>query len=63
MGVDKTLLLVNESIHWININTDVEIAIKHNPVYLEFQVAQPKGKMLSDEIPGRLWECVGADIF
>ena len=33
------------------------------PLSLEFQPTQPKNKTLSPEIPGRLMDSVGADIF
>ena len=47
----------------MNINAEIEDSIKNFPVCLDFQATQPNDKMLSHEIPGKLWGCVGADIF
>ena len=43
------MVLAHETIYWININADKEM-IKNYPVCLDFQVTQPKVKMLSHEI-------------
>ena len=44
-------------------NTDMEKAIKSHPTCPDHLATEPKDKVMSHEIPGRLWECVGADIF
>ena len=51
MDIDNTRLLACESIYRININIDIENATNNFPVCLDFQVTQPKDKMLPCEIP------------
>ena len=63
MGMEKTRLLACESVHWININADMENTIENFLVCFNFQATQPKGKTLSHEITGRPGESLGADIF
>ena len=62
MGIEKTKLLTCKSIHWVDINTDIEKHIK-TVTRLEFQQTQPKEKIIHHEIPLRLWEVLGADVF
>ena len=63
MSIEKTRLLACESIHSININADIENATKNCPICLDFQMTQPKDKMLSHKIPGRPWGSIKVDIF
>ena len=62
MGIEKTSVLMCKYIYGINDNVDLENVIKNFPVYHSFQVTQPKDKMLSHKILGRLWEWVGGGI-
>ena len=57
MGTEKTSLLPCESIYCINNKADTE------ETYFHFLSTWPKDETVSHEIPGRLWESVGADIF
>ena len=34
MGIEKTRLLACESMHWVNMNADIENAVKHCPTCL-----------------------------
>ena len=63
VSMEKMRLCTCESMYWININTDIENAIKIAPYCSIFYATQTKDKLLSREIPGRLWECVRPDIF
>ena len=63
MGIEKTKLLMHESIYWANINTDIKKHIKNCTTCLEFQQIQPKEKILHHDIPLRTWEVLGADVF
>ena len=49
--------------YWSNINTDIEKYIKQCATCLEFQQMQPKEMSIHHDIPLRLWELVGGDIF
>ena len=46
MGIQKTSLLVFESIYWINVNTDIGNTIQYQPVCLDFQATHQKDKTL-----------------
>ena len=63
MGIEKTKLLMCESVYWIDINTDIEKHIKSCNTCLEFQQTQPKEKILHHDIPLRTGEVLGVDIF
>ena len=60
-GIEITRLLAHVSICLLNINSDIENAIKNCIIHLDFVSIQAKGKTLSYEISGRAWECVGID--
>ena len=63
MDIEKTKLLACESVYWSSINADIEDYIQNCATCLEFQQTQPKEKIFHHNIPLRLWEVIGADIF
>ena len=63
MGIEKTKLLACESVHWANINDDIENFIKSCTTCLTFQQTQPKDKIIHHNIPVRPWDVIGADMF
>ena len=63
MDIEKTKLLAHESVYWVNINTDIDKHIKRCNTCLEFQQLQPKEKIILHDIPLRLWEALGANVF
>ena len=64
MGIEKkTKLLVCESIYWANINHDIKKFIQNCITCLTFQQTQPKDKIIHHDIPVRLWDVIGADMF
>ena len=63
MGIEKTKLLTHESVYWSNINADIKQYIKSCATCLEFQQMQLKEKIIHHDIPLRLWEVLGADVF
>ena len=62
-GIEKTKLLVCESIYWININDDIGNIMKNCTIHLTFQQSQPKDKMIHHYMPVRSWDVIGADMF
>ena len=63
MGIEKTKLLACESIYWININDDIEKHIKIALHVLIFSKPNQKKKIIHYNIPPKLWEIIGADMF
>ena len=63
MGIEKTKLLVHESFYWVSVNNDIENYIKNCNTCLEFQQTQTREKIIHHDIPIRLWDVVGADMF
>ena len=63
MGIEKTKLLAWKSIYWIGMYVDIENHIKSCSSCLYFQQTQPREKIIHLDIPGKLWEGIGADIF
>ena len=59
MVIENTRLLTCDSLHWVNINSDIENAVKICPLCVDFQMMQYD----LHEIPGRQWGTVGTDIF
>ena len=63
MGIEKNKLLAHESVFWHNINANIEAYIKACATCLEFQQAQPKEKIMHNDILLRPWNVIGADVF
>ena len=63
LGIEKTKLLMQESIYWVDINTDIDKHIKRCNMCFEFRQMKPKEKMVHHDIPLRPWEVLSADIF
>ena len=63
MGIEKTKLLMCESVYWVNINNNIENHVKNCNTCFEFQQMQPKEKIIHHDILLRPWEVLGADIF
>ena len=57
MVIEKTDLLPCESVYWLNMNADTGNTVKQYGTCLDFQHTQPH------ELPSKLWEIVGADMF
>ena len=60
MGIDEMRLLVIEAVYWLKMNTDIENTVCQMP-RLSTDLAEEK--VLIYEIPCRLWEVQGADVF
>ena len=63
MGIEKTKLLMHESVYWVNINTDIKKHIKGCNTCLDFQQMQCSEKIIHHGILLRLCEVLGVDIF
>ena len=63
MGIEKTKLLACKSVYWIGMSIDIEDHIKNCSTCLNFQQTQPKEKVIHHDIPGKLWEVTGVDMF
>ena len=63
LGIEKTRLRAKDSVYWININRDIETTVKSCHICQEHQPAQQHETLLPHEIPSRLWEVVGTDMF
>ena len=62
MGIEKMMLLVHESVYWVNINTDIK-TIKHCSTCLECWNMQVQEKTVHNKVLTKLWEVVDTDIF
>ena len=63
MGIEKMHLLVRELVYWINMNTDIEQTVRQCSTCLEYHHTQPCKTTLHYDVPCKLWEVVGADLF
>ncbi|CAM1293241.1 Uncharacterised protein g678 [Pycnogonum litorale] len=63
LGVEKTRWRARDTVYWININQDIEKAIKSCVTCQEYARSQCKEPLLPHEIPTRPWEVVGMDLF
>ena len=57
------VLLACKSVYWCDINVDIKNYIKSCATCLGFQQMQPNEKIVHCNIPLRLWEVLGADVF
>ena len=63
MQIEKMWLHTTESIYLINMHAGTVCVVKQCAISLEFKQMQSKEKALHYEIPWRLWEVVGTDVF
>ena len=63
IGIEKTKILVRESVYWFNMNADIENNMKQCTTCLEYQQMQSEQRALLYEIPCRPWEVVSANVF
>ena len=61
MGIVKTRLLVHKLVFCVNMDADIENAVKYCSTCLEYQNMQLQEKPY--EVPSKPWEVVGAAIF
>ena len=63
MEIEKTRLLAHTSVCWVNMNADIENAVKQCSSCLQYQNIQLQEKTTPYEVPANPWEMVGTDIF
>ena len=63
MGIEKTRLLVCESVYYIIINTVIESTAEQCATCMEYQQTKPCEKIIPHEMLHKPWEVVGANIF
>ena len=63
MGIEKTILLLHESVYLVNMNFDIAYTVKQCSTCLGDQNIQLQEKTTPYEVPAKLWEVVGTDIF
>ena len=61
--IKKTGLLANKSIYWIGINADIKYQTKNCSTSLDFQQTLQKEKLTQHEIPAKLCEVEGSEVF
>ena len=55
---------MHESVYWLNINADIENAVRLCTTCLDYQQTHlHEKKPIQHELPCKLWEVVDADIF
>ena len=62
-GYTETRLKAQDSLHLLNMNADIKDVAKNCSQYMDFQLKQPKCKIMPHEILDKPWETVGADLF
>ena len=62
MAIEKTILLVYESVYWIGMYADIENHIKlfYTP---SFSANTTTREIIHDNIPSKPWEVIGPDMF
>ena len=61
MGIGKTWLPVYKLLYWVNVNNDIENAIKHCSTCLEYQNIQLHERTTPYEVLVKPWQVVGTD--
>ena len=62
-GETKCLLLAKESVFWPGITNDIKQLVKDGDICNKYQPEQPKLPLMQPDLPTRLWEKLGTDIF
>ena len=63
MGIEKTKVLVCDFVYWVDRNADIENTVKPCATCMEYQQTHLYGKNTPYEMPCKLREAAGADIF
>ena len=63
MGIEKMGLLAHKSVYWVNMNADIENAVKQFHLSIEYQNTKPQEKTTPYEVLSKPSEVGSADIF
>ena len=61
MVIEKMRLVEHESVHWLNMNTNIENTMKQCERCLDYQHTQPQEK-IPHSLPAKPWEIVDVKI-
>ena len=62
LGIEKTRLLMRESVYWPNIYKDIEMMVKCCAVCQESQTEHRQQPLLAHDVPSTPWTKVASDI-
>ena len=62
-GQERCKSLARKSIFWKGLNSDIENMVRSCEACLLQRPLPPQGKLVSHDIPSRVWEKIGADVF
>ena len=63
LGIEKTRLLMRESVYWPNIYKDVDMMVKCCAVCQESQAEHRQQPLLAHDVPSTPWTKVASDMF
>ena len=63
MGIEKMRLLTHECIYWVNMNADIENAVKHCLTCLKYQNIQLEEKTTTHQVLAKQWVVVAQVFF
>ena len=63
LRIEKTRLLMRESVHWPNIYKDIEMMVKRCAVCQESQTEHRQQPLLAHDVPSTPWTKVASDLF
>ena len=63
LGIEKTRLLMRESVYWPNIYEDIETMVKCGAVCQESQAEHRQQPLLAHDVPSTQWTKVASDMF
>ena len=62
-GQERCKSLARKSIFWKGLNSDIENMVRSCEACLLQRPLPPQGKLVSHDIPNRVWEKIGVDVF
>ena len=63
LGIEKTRLLMRESVYWPNIYKDIEMMVKRCAICQESQTEHRQQPLLAHDVPSTPWKKVASDLF
>ena len=63
LGIEKCRRRARSAMYWVNMNRDIELAVKRCSICAQYSNKQQKEPLLPHDKPNQTWVKVGTDLF